>query len=201
VTLQIYLYTHTYAYIYAFGSHASLGGGGASSSHVTLVDHFMYRPWTLHRRRFVGKPNVSECARAYIWLLRVSRVHVRRTKTSAGRRERRRGWESRVQRIYYDLLADPRSVCHPCPLLRPLRSPLALSSSLILLLFLLYYDGLLHFHSDAGLKIKSLIHDAWMTILSRKALNRGKDIFERRSIASCVSTCHFSEYIFLEYYK
>jgi hypothetical protein len=58
---------------------------------------------------------VSECARAYIWLLRVSRVHVRRTKTSAGRRGRQGGWESRVQRIYYDLLADPRSVCHPYP--------------------------------------------------------------------------------------
>lgn len=98
-----------------------------------------------------------------------------RGETCGGRRRRRprgeRGRrESRVRKIYYDLLADPgRSVCHPCPppcrppatAPFPPRSPSSLRfSSLILLLFLLYYDGLLHFHSDAGLKIKSLIHDA-----------------------------------------
>lgn len=101
---------------------------------------------------FVGKPNVSECARAYVWP-RVSRVHVRQTK----RRERKavaegaRGMrESRVRRIYYDLLAgSQRSVCHPCPSpslpLRPFSFPLALSahpplSSLLLPLSLLSYS-------------------------------------------------------------
>jgi len=141
--------------------------------HTSLVDHFMFivAARELSAGGFVGKPNVSECARAYVWL-RVSRVHVRRTKTSGGGRGERD--ESHVcggsTTIYS---RDPRSVCHPCPHPRP-RPPATVPfpprcssssfssscSSLILLLFLLYYDGLLHFHSDAGLKIKSLIHDA-----------------------------------------
>ncbi|KAL0101521.1 hypothetical protein PUN28_018976 [Cardiocondyla obscurior] len=75
----------------------------------------------------------SLCARAYVWL-HVSRVHrstERKTRgdgrdaaTLGGRPEggkRGRPRESRVRKIYYDLLADPgRSVCHPCPL--PLKS-------------------------------------------------------------------------------
>lgn len=87
--------------------------------HTSLVDHFMFivAARELSAGGFVGKPNVSECARAYVWL-RVSRVHVRRTKTSGGGRGERD--ESHVcggsTTIYS---RDPRSVCHPCPRPRP----------------------------------------------------------------------------------
>lgn len=171
---------------YAFGSHAmrqaSLAGG-ASSSHVTrhssiisciVAARELSASAATAAGGFVGKPNVSECARAYVWL-RVSRVHVRRTKTSGGDGRGARD-ESHVCGESTTIYSrDPRSVCHPCPRLVsgpgppatvpfPPRCSSSFSSSscssLILLLFLLYYDGLLHFHSDASLKIKSLIHDA-----------------------------------------
>lgn len=134
--------------------------------HTSLVDHFMFivAAHELSVGGFVGKPNVSECARAYVWL-RVSRVHVRQTKTSdGGRGERDENHVCGGSTTIYS--RDPRSVCHPYPrppatVLFPPRCSSSSSScsSLILLLFLLYY-GLLHFHSDTGLKIKSLIHDA-----------------------------------------
>lgn len=215
-SLQIYLCIHKRMHISTLSAPTRHSAAAAAAARVvtrhSLADHFMYRSWTLHRRRFVGKPNVSECARAYIWLLHVSRVHVRRTKTSAGRRGRQGGWESRVQRIYYDLLADPRSVCHPCPpppLLLPATASFPPRSLLLSyspsILVVLRRVTPLSFRRRSKNKVPDsrCMNDNLIT----EGLKIAEKIylFEHRSIASRVSGMSFFrnknatwEYIFLE---
>lgn len=173
----VYIYIHMYACVSTLSAptrHSS-AARRRHTSHTSLVDHFMFivAARELSAGGFVGKPNVSECARAYVWL-RVSRVHVRRER----RRAAAEGARGMRVTCAEDLLRFTRGIpeerlpplpSSPAPVppatvpFPPRCSSSSFSSScssLILLLFLLYYDGLLHFHSDAGLKIKSLIHDA-----------------------------------------
>lgn len=129
-----------YAYICAFGSHARHSyrrRRRRRRHHTSLVDHFTYhcrRPWT--PRRSVSLVNETERVRVRTCVrlaacLACPRLTERKTSgggrgapyrgaaaTAKGERGRR---ESRVRKIYYDLLADAgRSVCHPCPpLCRP----------------------------------------------------------------------------------
>lgn len=125
--------------MYACVSTLSAPTSAARRRHTSLVDHFMFivAARELSAGGFVGKPNVSECARAYVWL-RVSCVHVRRTKTSGdGRGERDESHVCGGSTTIYS--RDPRSVCHPCPRPPP-PSPCDRSvppSLLILLLLLL----------------------------------------------------------------
>lgn len=159
--MQCYVYVCVSVYVFAPSTPAR---HSTECLHTSLVDHFIHRgcPWTL-RCCFVGKPNVSECARASGCVSRVSTFDERLN-------EERVGVEGRSH-VCEDLLRFTRESQKHLPPLPPLFQPCPSSSSS-------HFPHLFSFYSccttttgystfiQTRLKIKTLIHDAWMTILS-----------------------------------
>lgn len=187
--VQIYIYTYIYGFRLPRASLAPPPplpppSSLSSSSYVTRRSfHVSPAPMNSPPFRFVGKRNRT-CPSAHVRMSGcVSRVSTfdgtkdeaaaEGTRPPGGGSRGKRGGKGgshvcgRSTTIYSRIPAEASatlvppapSATLPPPCDRSVRSPRS-SSSLILFLFLLYYDGLLHFHSDAGLKIKSLIHDA-----------------------------------------
>lgn len=97
--------------------------------HSSIISCIVVAARELSAGGFVGKPNVSECARAYVWP-RVSRVHVRRTKTRAAAEGARGMTVTCAEDLLRFTRGIPRSVCHPCPRPCP-RRPATVPSPLV----------------------------------------------------------------------